>query len=396
MAGSTGARHGVPGWIVVAVASTFGVSGLVAGGWLLLGLPWTPELQGDLAVQLIGGALPALAIFAAGGMLALRQRRLADRQLRFTQLGLARDLSGVALEGQDLRGIDLRHKNLRNANLKHADLRDATLLGCDLRGSQLLGADLRGCNLDGADLRLAVLANARLDGAWMHFATARGASFASASMRRFASHGSDFSGLSSAEVETLLAEGGMRHSIHPRRARVSHPNSGARTSLIRISAPGSSWVGTNLRKADLRDADLRSSQLNDEWYTPSFERVPGMTLRNRWLSHKDEWWQARFHVHNWVAGADEPADLSEANLAGADMRYTSLTRVRLVGAEIDTCHFDGGQLALATLVPDADTKQGGGRISTSRWLRFKASLRHVLRPVQQPDNDPTSQEDPEV
>ncbi|WP_166680414.1 pentapeptide repeat-containing protein [Kribbella sp. VKM Ac-2566] len=329
-------------------------------------------------MQLIGGAMPALAIFAAGGMLAMRQRRLADRQLRFTQLGLARDLSGVALEGEDLQGIDLRHKSLRNANLRNADLRGASLLGSDLRGAELTGADLRGSTLDGADLRLAVLTGALLDGVRMHFADARGASFADASMRRFASHGSDFSFLSNDEVETLLADGIMRHRVHPRWARAWRPDSGERTYLVGVSAPGSSWVGTSLRNADLRRADLRSSNLSGEQFRPSFLREPGMTFLARIRSHIDEWQWVAASGYPVVSGALEPADLSEVNLTGADVRFTSLARVQLVGAELTDCRFDDGQLARAITVAAADPGDADDRFAEPRWLRFARSVRRAL------------------
>jgi uncharacterized protein YjbI with pentapeptide repeats len=319
-----------------------------------------------------------LAIFAAGGMLALRQRRLADRQLRFTQLGLTRDLSGVALEGEDLRGIDLRHKNLRNANLRRADLRDANLLGSDLRGAELTGADLRGSSLDGVDLRLAVLAGARLDDARMHFANACGASFNRASMRRFASHGSDFSNLSDGEMDSLLTEGVMRHRLHPRWARATRRDSGESTNLRQISALGSSWVGTNLCNADLGGADLRSANLNGEDYRPSFEHPPGTTLWVRIRSHIEELQRTAATNHVVIMGALEPANLSGANLTGADLRFTSLVRVHLVDANLHDCRLDNGQLMRAITMPHLEAPQDGALDPTAGWDRFKRTLRRVL------------------
>jgi uncharacterized protein YjbI with pentapeptide repeats len=370
------------GWVVFVVASVVAASGLTVGTVLLRGLEWTPDLRSAMAVQLIGSALPALAIFAAGGLLALRQRRIAERQVRFTQLGLTRDLSGVALEGQDLRGLDLRHKDLRNANLRGADLRGVNLLGSDLRGAELTRADLRHGSLDGVDLRLAVLAGARLDDGSMHFADARGASFNRAAMVRFAANGSDFSALSADEVDELLVEGVMRHRLHPRWARMTRPNRGAATNLRDISAFGSSWVGANLRHADVGGADLRRADLNGQHYILSHRPGAGRTLWARFGSYIEE---TCVGLRSWrnvvIFGHTEPADLTGADLTRADLRFTSLERVRLVGAQIDGCKADDGQLAKAITVLPTEVSASSSRIKSllagAARIRAWKHLRHV-------------------
>src|SRR4051794_32204480 len=73
-----------------------------------------------IGVQLLGGAIAAIAIFLAGALLSVGQRKLHNRQALVISLSLERNLQGITLAGERLAGVNLRYKTLVNANLEEA------------------------------------------------------------------------------------------------------------------------------------------------------------------------------------------------------------------------------------------------------------------------------------
>jgi uncharacterized protein YjbI with pentapeptide repeats len=141
--------------------------GAAVATWLLPSLP-----RGAAAARLVlaGGLLALLVIFDP---LSVVYARVAQRQLRGSDvarhaaideiLRLGRDFRGMSLAGIDLSGQDLTGADLRGVDLSRADLSHARLWGAQVVGASFEGARLEGANLERTNLALAHVAEATCD-----------------------------------------------------------------------------------------------------------------------------------------------------------------------------------------------------------------------------------------
>jgi uncharacterized protein YjbI with pentapeptide repeats len=234
-----------------------------------------------------------------------------------------RDLTGADLSRLDLRGLDLKEAmleraDLSGADLSGADLSDATLARARLEGANLGGAKLAGANLALTRARGAIFSGADLTGATLHRAdlegaSLRGARVARADLSEAALRGADLSEISAPETNFLNNDfSGVKLSgADLSKCTLLHVNvEGADLSGAKLEA--ATFLGARGDRAVLRGADLKNLRAVMEC---SFD------------------------------GADlTEARLAGANLRGSSLRGADLTRADLTGADLSECDLAGAKL----------------------------------------------------
>jgi uncharacterized protein YjbI with pentapeptide repeats len=177
--------------VVVLLGTLIVAAVFLLAGFLLIFGRWRPfgddkqstDIQRDLGMALVPGAIFGLAVFALQLYLDLNNQRVQnqrDREARHETVQLAiattQDLSGFDPRGEPLSGVYLAGKVLDGARFEDADLRDAVLRDTSLQGAELSDAQLQRAELINADLFEAVLTDANLAGAELRAAKFEGAS----------------------------------------------------------------------------------------------------------------------------------------------------------------------------------------------------------------------------
>lgn len=198
------------------------------------------------------------------------------------RVALVHDCPGCDLAGEDLKRADLRGANLAGANLAGANLHDARLDGANLAGANLSGAILTKATLKRANLEAADLSNAMLFKAKLDGANLRGA------------------------------------------------------NLQRAMAGEIELIGANLQGADIRLVDLRDSRLARADMTGA--DLSGSHLHNARMGAaklKDAIMVDVVAINAQMTRADlSGADLRRADLYGTDLREANLSGADLVGARL--------------------------------------------------------------
>ena len=190
---------------------------------------------------------------------------------------IARDLSGLKLQGAKfhkadlteakLKGANLGMANFQNAILEKADLETAILLAAnlhkaDLTGAKLKGADLRKANFQNAILEMANLETADLFAANLHKANLTGAKLKGTDLRK-----ANFQNaiLEKADLETATLVDAKFHKANLTEAKLKGANLGIanfqNAILVKANLETAILLAANLHKANLTGAKLKGADL---------------------------------------------------------------------------------------------------------------------------------------
>lgn len=325
--------------------------------------------------------------------------------------GVPAPLHGLSVAGADLSGLDLRGANLSGNDLGGAKLCKTNLSGARLGSARLVdaeleGADLSGADLAGADLTRATLTNARFVGANIdqaNFSSAQGSGanfdgckgraalfvrglWPSATFRGMDVMNADFTGATLDEAafeRAVLVEvkfndvRGKGAKFDDARIEQAHGEGSSLTesSFRNVDAKGSTWENATLDGSSFDDARMENAVfvrascreakfVNANLRAANFGRAQGDTanLSGANLEGAD-FRQAKFCDGKFegarLANVLAPrADFSRSNFSRADLSNGSLRAAQLGGANLAHAILDGADLR------DADLK---------RSVLFKAS-----------------------
>lgn len=227
------------------------------------------------------------------------------------------DLSHLDLHDADLQGKSLAWANLTHANLAHANLSNAMLRTATLNEAVLEGADLTNANMIGCAAIKACFDHARMDRVDLK----RG----------------------------LLDQARLCHvqatQANFKNARLHHSN-----------FSGSNFSKSDFSYANLLCADLKNAEFEDVCFTGThMEEVTGKCNFHRanfyrtilaWAQLKGSNFHGAILKYTVLVNADlseckmtnayiESTNMSYASLHAADLRFSTLIRVNLHGAELD-------------------------------------------------------------
>jgi uncharacterized protein YjbI with pentapeptide repeats len=299
-------------WVIWLIGALILIVAVAPGMYL-----WWPT-RGDLAarsdfgVNLVTGALVALAIFVLQLLFELRidtldtQRQAqANRQNLELTIGLQHNLTGIDLTGKPLGHFYFYGKTLRDAQFRGADLTGAILTRSDLSCADLSGAILNdttageivieGVNLEAArlvdatldyshrskqgcnddiqhhpDFDGAVLIRATLTHARLHETSFRNTNFGGASLSDAVLSGSDLTG--ARLVHASLDRADISDSDLTRASFVDASLAEAdlhKATLRHTKFMGANLAGTDLRGTDLRDANLSGAEYDSHTRWPA-------------------------------------------------------------------------------------------------------------------------------
>lgn len=344
---------------------------------------------------------------------------LSNLDLRGSSLYEA-DLSGANLNRTDLRKADLSNAILKEANLQKSDLRGANLTGADLKSAKfagsiydkntqfpekfdpedyemyrigentiLEGADLskmklNGCNLENSNLQNAKLIKAELKGTHLNNADLENAKLNNADLRgtdlsKVNLEGANFTGcLYSKKTnfpENFDFEKYPMFQISPGEDLRNQNLSGYQLKNAKLK--GANLRDTNFTNADLNSADLRNANLrgtnfanvnltdvkfegclyDDKTKFPdsldidnetSHQIVPKADLSGRCLKFTDLS-KAKLIQANLINANLEGSDLSNANLSQAELKNTDFTGTKLSNANLSNSNLTNANLSGADL-----------------------------------------------
>ncbi len=339
----------------------------------------------------LGGLLAALALLAAVGLLAWRQRtdaRRADVERHraeseilseaFAQLGqgdaalrlgavlnlerLARDAPGLHRPIVETLCAYLREQRpavaveagaaqppaaplpgalqaavtalgrrdvLREPPEYRLELQDVDLWGVEAAGASLDLVRLTGSRLERGDLRGARLAGAELDGARLAGARLQGAHLRGADLSGADLTGAELQGahLEAANLSGACLQGANLNEAYLKGARIQRADL-AGASLWRAHLKEAELDGASLEGADLWKANLEGLDL---WGA----HLKGASLEDAYLGSANL----------------EGANLEDARLSGAVLRRARLERAHLRGADLEGADLGGADLTDASLAP---------------------------------------------
>ena len=221
--------------------------------------------------------------------------------------GMDFQLSGVDEIAKDLSGLKLQGANFQNAILEKADLETATLIGAEFQKANLTEAKLKGANLGIANFQNAILEKADLEtanlfDANLHKANLTGAKLKGADLRK-----ANFQDaiLEKADLETADLFDANLH----------------KANLTGVKLKGADLRKANFQNAILEKADLETANLFD----------------------------ANLHKANFQNAILEKADLETADLFDANLHKANLTGAKLKGADLRKANFQNACLVEADL-----------------------------------------------
>jgi uncharacterized protein YjbI with pentapeptide repeats len=259
--------------------------------------------------------------------------------------------SNVDLSGADLRSANLQEATMSFANLERANLSDAILEEADLDGANLNGAILTRAFADDV-----VLSGASINGIQAERASLRDAQFPGATAGVFDTgteilhanfSGADLSGalfggarvLEGTFVAALMADSDFNMACL-RKANLS----GADLSRVRLNRSG-------LEDALLIDSRINSAEASDLCLRKA--RLQGLEAHEATLQGSDasgaDLTGAILVGADWSAGRFDGANLTQAVLADANFRDSSMVRAMLDGADLSGADFSCTDLTGATV-----------------------------------------------
>ena len=290
-------------WVIGAIGAVIFLVSVVPGM-----LMWWPTRgaegsRADFGVNLVTGALVALAIFVLQILFEQRLDRIdhkrqvqADRQNLEITIGLQKDLTGIKLDHKPLDGFYFYGRKLREAKLASSDLTSANLTR----------ADLSCADLSEAILKDADAANAVLEGTDLHRAHLESAV------------------LSGSHRSVRGCDDGQQH--HPNFAGAWFDNAVLdHVRLVETGFAGAHFKGAALDGAILTGSDFRGAHLVDTGLERA--QLNGATL---------------------IGAELIGANLSEANLRGAELQNAALTGAQLYGADLRRAKLRDADLSGAT------------------------------------------------
>lgn len=241
------------------------------------------------------------------------------------------DWSGYRLDLREtcLQGADFGRGNFDNALLARAQCR-----GANFSSASLSGADLGEAHLDGADFEDAQLMNAGFQtadirGAFFHMAQLHGANFYEAEMQlanfsnakmhdvilyRSQAQNTSFEG---AEMQGANLESAQLQGSDLLRAQLQRANLGY-AGMTRADLRWAELGGADMRHLNVQCADLRSTRLHGA-------KFDGAQMQGSDLSEVE---------------MDATTVIGDAALRGAALRFTDLTAVSLMQAQLDSAFGD--------------------------------------------------------
>jgi len=221
--------------------------------------------------------------------------------------GMDFQLSGVDEIAKDLSGLKLQGANFQNAILEKADLETATLIGAEFHKANLTEAKLKGANLGIANFQNAILEKADLE-----TATLIGAEFQKANLTEAKLKGAD------------LRKANFQNAI-----------------LEKADLETADLFGANLHKADLTGAKLKGVDLRKANFQNAILEKADLETANLF--------DANLHKANFQNAILEKADLETANLFDANLHKANLTGAKLKGADLRKANFQNACLVEADL-----------------------------------------------
>jgi len=216
--------------------------------------------------------------------------------------GMDFQLSGVDEIAKDLSGLKLQGANFQNAILEKADLETATLIGAEFHKANLTEAKLKGANLGIANFQNAILEKADLETAYL-----LGAEFHKADLTETKLKGAD------------LRKANFQNAI-----------------LEKADLETADLFGVNLHKADLTGAKLKGADLRKANFQNAILEKADLETANLF--------DANLHKANLTGAKLKGADLRKANFQNACLVEADLQNANLSFANLKECDLKWEQL----------------------------------------------------
>lgn len=272
-------------------------------------------------------------------------------------------LEQVDVSHTTLAGLDLRGRNLRYANLSHTDLSGSNLHGENLSHASLVGAnlsdvDMQHCDCDYANLQSATMTRANLAHARFYGANLVGAKLVNAH-----APSTIFSGdLSRADLTDAVLtfvrieeDSNLSYVVLKRAdlegARISYSEMPF-ADLTSAKMNGADIWTSNLTKAVLNKANLSHATIMLSMFkyadlssaNISYADIRHPELEGKdWLDFEDDDW----HYHS---GEFDNANLSDANIRGADAPLAIFRDANLTSADLTEANLQGARFRGADLI----------------------------------------------
>jgi len=242
------------------------------------------------------------------------------------------DFSGASLKGARFEQAMLMKTSFRKAVLTGADLRQASLNQADLTGADLSGANMRLSSVSKADLTGAVFAGAAMGLTAIQECKATGAVFREANMERVLLRKTDLTGadftdatLASTQLQECSGQGASFARTTFRKGAVAD-----------CQLAGCDFTGAKAHTLNIRGSNLEGAVFKQASLTGC--RVEGSSLT-----------QAKMRGISARGTAFPGSDLEGADLEGADLMFGSLSKTRIVAADLRDSNCFGVDFHKATV-----------------------------------------------
>ena len=218
--------------------------------------------------------------------------------------GMDFQLSGVDEIAKDLSGLKLQGANFQNAILEKADLETATLIGAEFHKANLTKAKLKGANLGIANFQNAILEKADLEtadlfGANLHKADLTGAKLKGVDLRK-----ANFQNaiLEKADLETANLFDANLHKANFQNAILEKADLETAdlfdANLHKANLTGAKLKGADLRKANFQNACLVEADLQNA--NLSFANLKECDLKWEQLKYNEKLFSASITILDFV------------------------------------------------------------------------------------------------
>ncbi|HET7229671.1 MAG TPA: pentapeptide repeat-containing protein [Longimicrobium sp.] len=298
-------------------------------------------------------------------------------------------VQGARLSGRKLRSARAAEAffvraDLRKADFGGADLTDADLRGINGHGTWFAWANLQGANVRGASLEGASFQGATFDSTDFRHASLRGGQFQAAQITRAQFDSADLNGVdwSTARVGPYQSFRGtdLAGAFLTNGSLCASDFTGATlhgTQFTGADLRGARFRGTDLSRAGLSRANLEGADLRGSFSGTGWTRTI-RDARNWPLAFYDSASYEMLGLKPYTAGVNgeigvrvlrglklDGTDFTNAHLASADLRESTVRRANFTGAQLYSADFSGADLTGAVL-KGADLT--GAHFETARGL----------------------------
>ena len=219
-------------------------------------------------------------------------------------VGMNFHLSGVDEIARDLSGLKLQGANFQNAILEKADLETATLIGAEFHKANLTEAKLKGANLGIANFQNAILEKADLETAYLIGAEFHKADLAEAKLKGADLRKANFQNaiLEKADLETANLFDANLHKANFQNAILEKADLETANlfdaNLHKANLTGAKLKGADLRKANFQNACLVEADLQNA--NLSFANLKECDLKWEQLKYNEKLFSASITILDFV------------------------------------------------------------------------------------------------